>query len=193
MLIVDPHIITACKKGDRRAQNELYRLCYPFLMKICRQYTHDDQDAASFLNEGFMKILTNLDKWTGQGVFYSWMKKVMVHTLIDGFRRSRKYKEAISLKEQQELHMHDQRTDTNWADQQIDAEALLALVRKLPEMSSKVFNLFASEGMDYREIGELLGIHENTAKWHVFAARKKLKEWIYLQMHHKQEVRDGTF
>ncbi|MBK7428127.1 MAG: sigma-70 family RNA polymerase sigma factor [Saprospiraceae bacterium] len=190
MIIIDPTIIEGCIRGERRAQHTLYQACYVPLMKVCRQYTTDDQEAAAYLNEGFLKVFTHLEKWKGEGAFYAWAKRIVINTIIDGFRKSRKYKEMVHLKEDQDMKAFDVRVDLNWADQHMDAESLLVVVRRLPEMSAKVFNLFASEGMDYREIGGLLGIHENTAKWHVFQARKKLKEWIHPSTV-KQEVTNG--
>ncbi|MBK9417930.1 MAG: sigma-70 region 4 domain-containing protein [Flavobacteriales bacterium] len=47
-----------------------------------------------------------------------------------------------------------------------------------PDMSRKVFNLFAMDGYAHAEIAELLGISEGTSKWHVSHARQVLQQAI---------------
>ena len=68
--------------------------------------------------------------------------------------------------------------DFNEADQRFDAEDLERMIRDLPEMSQKVFNLYIVDGYNHKEIGEMLHISEGTSKWHLFTARKTLKETI---------------
>jgi RNA polymerase sigma-70 factor (ECF subfamily) len=45
--------------------------------------------------------------------------------------------------------------------------------------------LFAIDGYSHREIGDMLGISEQTSKWHTKIARKKLKELLKLEMSHE--------
>ena len=68
-MIIDPNILRACAEGDRRAQNELYRLCYSPLMSVCMRYKSDRDDAAAMLNVGFLKILQNIDKYQSSTPF----------------------------------------------------------------------------------------------------------------------------
>ena len=49
------------------------------------------------------------------------------------------------------------------------------MVRQLPSMTAKVFNLYAIDGYKHREIAEMLEMSENTSKWHLREARMKLK------------------
>jgi RNA polymerase sigma factor (sigma-70 family) len=68
--------------------------------------------------------------------------------------------------------------DYNEADKNFDAEELLALVRKLPPASQKVFNLYIIDGYNHKEIAEQLGMSEGTSKWHLSSGRKKLQEMM---------------
>ncbi len=60
-------------------------------------------------------------------------------------------------------------------------EDLMRLIEKLPETSGKVFRLYAIEGFNHREIGEKLTMSENTSKWHLSNARKKLQHLLKVQ------------
>jgi|GEM_PF-2338732 len=66
--------------------------------------------------------------------------------------------------------------DTASASLQLDYDYLIHLIRTLPPVTAHVFNLFAIDGYKHQEIALLLGISENTSKWHVSDARKKLQQ-----------------
>ena len=68
--------------------------------------------------------------------------------------------------------------DWNEAEQRLHVQYLETLLRQLPPMSQKVFNLFAVDGFSHREIAEMLHISEGTSKWHVSQARRQLQVWI---------------
>lgn len=68
--------------------------------------------------------------------------------------------------------------DFNEAAQTLEAEALEKMIQRLPDMSRKVFNLFAIEGYSHKEISEMLEISDGTSKWHVSFARKSLQAMI---------------
>ncbi len=65
--------------------------------------------------------------------------------------------------------------DYNEADKKFDAEELQMMIRSLPPVSQKVFNIYVIDGYNHKEIGEQLNISEGTSKWHLSSARKKLK------------------
>ncbi len=167
-----------CQGGDRKAQFQLYKSCYTSLMSVCLRYQQDEASAAAMLNEGFLKILTNLDKYRPEVSFVAWSKRIMINTLIDDFRKNRKVKELI---ESKDFHVEEPKVSTfdwNTADQQFDAEQLEYLIQQLPPMSQKVFNLFAIDGYSHREVAEALDISEGTSKWHLSSARQKLMEMM---------------
>jgi RNA polymerase sigma-70 factor (ECF subfamily) len=60
----------------------------------------------------------------------------------------------------------------------MEAEAFAALLQRVPDMSRKVFNLFAVDGYPHAEIATMLRISEGTSKWHVSHARKVLQDAI---------------
>ncbi|MCH2083434.1 MAG: RNA polymerase sigma factor [Saprospiraceae bacterium] len=185
---IDPQLIKDCKKGDRKAQYNLYRLCYPMLMGVCLRYHKQESDAVAVLNEGFLKILTKLDQFRSEVPFQAWIKRVMINTLIDDYRKNRKVKELIEYTDFQDYQLTESQIDWNEADKQFDAEQLERFIQKLPSMSQKVFNLFAIDGYTHKEIGEMLGISDGTSKWHLSSARKKLAEWLKRAMNSSKVI-----
>lgn len=173
--MVPPSLIDGCLRKDPRAEEDLYRLLYPMMLSICSRYEHNRQDAKGRMNEGFLKVLLNLGKRRPEVPFEAWVRRIMINTVIDGFRMERERK----TRERMELPMDAQvGAGVNDYLRHMEAEAFAELLRQVPEMSRKVFNLFAIDGFSHAEIAELLGISTGTSKWHVSHARQLLQRAI---------------
>ncbi|MFK7808795.1 MAG: RNA polymerase sigma factor [Saprospiraceae bacterium] len=177
-MAINPTLIKDCARGDRKAQFQLYKSCYGLLMSVCLRYRKQENDAVEMLNVGFMKILTNLNKYQDHIPFEAWSRRIMINTLIDDFRKNRKVRELIESTDFEHEKIYNDSVDYNEADLQFDADELQAMINQLPRMSGKVFNLFAIDGYSHKEIGKMLGISDGTSKWHLSFARKKLQGMI---------------
>jgi len=175
---ISNQLIKDCVRKDRKAQFQLYKSCFNLLMGICMRYKQDEQEAAEVLNVGFLKILNNLEKYKPETPFNAWIKRIMINTIIDDFRKNRKVRELIEYKDFSEEKNQIDFIDYSLADKVFDIEQLEAIIKQLPPVSQKVFNLFAIDGYGHREIGDLLGISDGTSKWHLSSARKKIKEML---------------
>lgn len=92
---VELDLITACINKERRAEYELYKRTYSYLMSICFRYVNSKDDASEMLNIGFMKIITNLHKYKPEVPFKMWARRIMINTLIDEFRKKKVRNERI--------------------------------------------------------------------------------------------------
>ncbi len=169
-MIVAPELIQRCLNEDRKAQFELYRLCFAFMMRICFRYTNQRADAEALLNQAFCKVLFGLEKYDSTYPFGAWLKRITVNTAIDEYRKNARrietYPEDVV---EEEFH------DFDPMNQQFGAEELMHMVRELPEQSREIFNLYAIDGYMHKEISEMLGVSISASKWHVANARKLLK------------------
>lgn len=175
-MTIQPKLIALCIKKDRKAEYELYKLTYSYLMNICMRYSKDKDTASESLNTGFLKILKSLATYKPEIPFKVWIRKVMINTLIDEYRKNKREREKITYVE--EYYDSSDFSDVNEALNRINYNQLLAQINLLPEATKKVFNLFAIDGYSHKEIGDMLMISEGTSKWHLNAARQKLKQYI---------------
>jgi RNA polymerase sigma factor (sigma-70 family) len=173
---IQPQLIALCIKQDRRAEYELYKLSYSYLMGICMRYSRDRDTASEMLNMGYLKILTNLSSYRPEVPFKSWIRRIMINTLIDEYRKNRKDRENLTYVES--YFDNTDYSDVNEALSRLNYANILEHIEHLPEATRKVFNLFVIDGFSHREISEVLGISEGTSKWHLNSARQKLKEQI---------------
>ena len=84
---VSEKLIRDCLKGKQQAQFELYRACFPVLMSVCVRYFRQRCDAESALNQGFLKILMNIEKFDNAKPFAGWIKRIMINSIIDEYRK----------------------------------------------------------------------------------------------------------
>tara|TARA_Y100001934_G_C12338255_1_gene768734 strand:+ start:726 stop:1277 length:552 start_codon:yes stop_codon:yes gene_type:complete len=173
---IEKHLLEGCIRGERKAQYELYKLCYGILMAVCFRYERNKEDAEFLLNKAFLKILNNLESYSSSVPFEAWIRRITINTAIDEYRKSQRSKVDYVEEPMQLASLSEM--DYNEAEKRFDAEELLALVQKLPPVSQKVFNLYIIDGYNHKEIAEKLGMSEGTSKWHLSSARKKLQEMM---------------
>ena len=131
---IDPQLLQAAHQGDRKAQYALYRVCFPVLMAVCMRYRRDEQEAVSALNSGFLKIINHLDRYRRDEVrFEAWIRRIMINTAIDEFRREKKWRELTVFSDTIEREYPDEPLDWNEAEQCLavacaDLEALNAVL-----------------------------------------------------------------
>ena len=162
-------LIKGCIRNDRRMQEVFYKQYCSSMLIICRSYAKNEQDAIEVLQDGFLKIFQQIDRYDStKASIYTWMRTIMIRTAIDFLRKRNKRQVAIEWKEE-----HDPTIDAE-ALERMSAQQILSLLQLLPATTRAVFNLYITEGYNHREIGEILNISEGTSKWHLSEARKYL-------------------
>ncbi|MBK7128133.1 MAG: sigma-70 family RNA polymerase sigma factor [Crocinitomicaceae bacterium] len=176
--MIDERLIEACRKNDRRAQEKLYEWYYVKVMPTCMRYHRNEEDARSVLNIGFVKICRNLDKLKPDTPFEAWARRILMNTIIDEFRKNKNYLQLVDAKEtDRELEIKSEVIENDvWS--KMETDVLMGLLKKLPDVSRKVFNLYVIDGYTHKEIGEMLEISDGTSKWHLSNARKLLRDMI---------------
>ena len=167
-----------CRKGNTRAQHKLFKYFYGSVMNVCMRYAGSTDEAVDMLNEGFLKVFSNLDKYENSGSFEAWLKRVVCNAALDYRRRYDKKVELVDIDEVQDSHLSD--FNVNDAISNISSNEIVGLIQQLPPVTRTVFNMFVFEGFSHREIAQQLNISESTSAWHVNNARYRLKEALKL-------------
>ena len=146
------------------------------MMSMCLKYTKDEDRALLILNDGFLKVFKHIGTYeASKASLYTWIRRIIINTAIDFLRKQRAYLDTEVLPAGT-----DEPGIDNEALNKLSGEALLKLIRQLPDATGLVFNLYAVDGFNHREIGTLLGISEGTSRWHLSEGRKQLKALINL-------------
>ncbi|MEM0997672.1 MAG: sigma-70 family RNA polymerase sigma factor [Bacteroidota bacterium] len=180
----ESELIAGCLKGSKRHQKALYDLFSGRMMGLCMRYAASEEEAEDILQEGFVTVFRKIDTYQGTGELGAWVRKVVLNAALMNYRRNKKHRFQVDIDEV----VHQPATDDN-IFQQLSARDLLAMVQLLPARCRMVFNLYAVEGYNHREIGEQLEISVGTSKSQFSRARHLLKEMI---AHESNRVRGNT-
>ena len=166
-------LIAGCLANNRKAQHGLYRQFYGFAMSIALRYSRDEHDAADIMSHAFVKVFKGIRTFdSSKGSLHAWIKRIIVNEGLDHIKGRSRFSENVEVETVAEPEIN------NVALQEMGAEEIMNLIKKLPPATHAVFILYAVEGYNHREIGERLGISEGTSKWHLSEARKTLQKQI---------------
>lgn len=176
-------LIQDCQNGKKASQYLLVQRYAGMLLTVCRRYAKDEAMAKDILQETFLRIFSNIDKYEPTGSFEAWMRRIAV-------RRSLQWLEKSCFQhEMQPLEMPDYQQIEPEISQQFDSEAIMRLLVGLSPGYRAVFNMYVVEGYNHQEIAEILGISENTSRSQLARARYLLQQkLVYLKITDRHEM-----
>jgi RNA polymerase sigma-70 factor (ECF subfamily) len=163
-------LLDSCQKGNRNGQDRLYREFYGYSLGICLRYSRTREEAIEIVNDGYIKIFSRLDRYTKGLSFKGWLRKVMINSAIDYFRRNEKHYHSLDIS-----HVHYETTSETALDK-LSEQEIIAAIQLLPPSYRMVFNLFVIEGYKHDEIANQLNISIGTSKSNLAIARSKLQK-----------------
>ena len=162
-------LIKACHKGNKESQKSLYLEFYAYAMSICIRYVNNRDEAAEILNDAFIKVFDNLNKFNLKKEFKPWLRTIIINTAINYYHKNQKLNFNEHLNEDiKEIAPDDPIS-------QLSYKELIGFVQELPPQYRAVFNLFVIEGYKHEEIAEMLKITVGTSKSNLARAKKNLK------------------
>jgi RNA polymerase sigma factor (sigma-70 family) len=168
-------LIRECIAGDRKAQYDLYNKFSGKMYFVCLRYAANADEAQDILQDGFVKIFKNLEKFRGEGSFEGWVRRIFVNTAIEQLRKK------VELKRIDETHENTLEAKDINAISRLSEKDILELIQGLSPGYRTVFNMYEIEGYSHREIGEILGISEGTSKSQLARAKGLLRKEIDLK------------
>ncbi|MGB5378206.1 RNA polymerase sigma factor [Muriicola sp.] len=161
-------LIQHCKKGDRKAQEQLYRKYASVLFGLCLKYSRNKTEAEDNLHDSFLTIFDKIEQFKFKGSFEGWLKRITVNTVLQKYRKQQ-YMNLVTdnLEEEQDV-------DYEYPD--IQLSTLLQYVQELPAKYRLTFNLYVLDGYTHKQISELLGTSQGTSKSNLSRAKKILQE-----------------
>lgn len=141
------------------------------MLSVCYRFAHNRQDAEDMLQEGFIKVFTQIASFESKGAFEGWVRRIMVHTCINFLKKQKKFSESIELSHaDQYVHVREDAIPGI-----MQAKQVVECIRLLPVGYKTVLNLFAIEGYSHKEIAEMLDIQESTSRSQFTRARTMLE------------------
>lgn len=163
-------------------QELLYHRFSSKMYAVCLRYCKDAEDAQDLLQDGFVKIFKNLEKFRGEGSFEGWIRRIFVNTSIEHFRKSVKNNAVTDTRE---IIIED----PSWnALDNLAEKDIIKMIQELSPGYRQVFNMYVIEGYSHKDIGDILGISEGTSKSQLARAKGILKKMAEEQSGNKKSA-----
>lgn len=152
-------ILVGCINNDPSAQRELYNRYSPKMLSVCYRFGNSREDAEDMLQEGFIKIFTQIHTFQNKGAFEGWIRRIIVHTCINFLKKNKKFSKSIDLDQADYLEVKEETMPSV-----MQARQIIECIRQLPLGYRTVLNLYAMEGYSHKEIADMLDIEESTSR-----------------------------
>lgn len=175
--MVTNEMIDAGIRGDDKAFHAIYKLTYSKLYPICLRYASSIEEALDWCQEGYLKLFTNLNKFTKLGSFEGWAKLMFRNFCIDQYRKA---KHDVLLYSTDITEVHDLGTDFEVKSlDKIDASQIFSIMNKeLNTTERVVFNMFVIDGYKHKDIAKELNIKITTIRSIYRRAKLKIRDKI---------------
>ncbi|MEC2157873.1 RNA polymerase sigma factor [Virgibacillus halodenitrificans] len=168
-------LIRKIKNGDQEAFEKLYNTYADYSLRTAYGITKNQSDASDIVQETFIKVYRNLDKYDMKKPFKPWFYQI----LINEAKRyiAKKSKQAISMETEQLLdYFNSKKTDS---DSEVWIEDLEVAMEELDDNHRTVLILKYLNEFKEKEIAEILELNVNTVKSRLYKARQRLKEIVW--------------
>ena len=170
-------LIDGCKSGDRKSQQQIYKLFYGKMYGVCLRYTKNEDQAKDILQDGFIKVFNSIEKYNFQGSFEGWVRRIVVNTAIDFFRKSKT--DFVLLGDEQAMEDFSEVVDDEEDEEgeyEFKASQVIEAMNELSPAYRTIFNLYLFENLTHKEIAEKLDISVGTSKSNFAKAKKNIKK-----------------
>ena len=169
--MTEEQMLAGTIKNNAAAQETLYNRFSPRMLGVCYRFAKSREDAEDMLQEGFIKIFTQLHQYRNEGALEGWIRRIIVHTCINIIKKNKKFADSVDL-----IHAHSLHTKEDMVPSIIQAKQVVECIRMLPLGYKTVLNLYAIEGYSHKEIGQMLDIEESTSRSQYTRAKVMLED-----------------
>jgi len=164
-------ILSGCLQNDAGAQRELYSRYSPKMLSVCYRFAHNREDAEDMLQEGFIKVFSQVHTFQNKGAFEGWIRRIMVHTCINHLKKNKKFNESVDI-----IYANGVQVREESVPSIVQAKQIVECIRLLPLGYRTVLNLYAIEGYSHKEISGMLDVEESTSRSQYTRAKQMLED-----------------
>src|SRR5438067_3627526 len=152
-------ILQGCVRNNAAAQKALYEKFSAKMLVVCYRYAHNREDAEDMLQEGFIKIFSQIRTFENRGALEGWIRRIIVHTCINILKKNKRFHESVDL-----IHANSIQVREESIPSVIQEKEVVECIKMLPIGYRTVLNLYAIEGFSHKEIAVMLDIEESTSR-----------------------------
>jgi len=169
--MTEEQMLAGSIKNNASAQEAFYNKFSPKMLGVCYRFAKNREDAEDMLQEGFIKIFTQLHQYRNEGALEGWIRRIVVHTCINVLKKNKKFAESVDIIHANSIHVKEDMIPSI-----MQAKQVVECIRMLPMGYRTVLNLYAIEGYSHKEIAGMLDIEESTSRSQYTRAKAMLED-----------------
>ncbi|MGN7386315.1 RNA polymerase sigma factor [Sporosarcina sp. SAFN-015] len=174
--------------GDKQAYAHIINKYKNQLYATILRMTKNPQDAQDFVQDAFIKVYRNLDKYDASGSFSGWIYRVAINHCMDEFRKKRYSMTQIVIDEERVVEPNHPELVFLKKEKSRQLERLIAT---LPEDERLIILLRYVNEISYEEIGEVMEVPTSTVRNKLHRAKKKMRETVKREGGYFHEMSNG--
>lgn len=169
--MTEEQMLAGCLQNDAASQDSLYSRFSPRMLGVCYRFAKNREDAEDMLQEGFIKVFSQIHQYRSEGALEGWIRRIMVHTCINALKKNKKFSECVDIAYAGNVGIREESIPSI-----MQAKEVVECIRSLPLGYRTVLNLYAIEGYSHKEIGNMLDIEESTSRSQYTRAKSMLED-----------------
>ncbi len=141
------------------------------MLGVCYRFAKNREDAEDMLQEGFIKVFTQIHQYRNEGALEGWIRRIIVHTCINNLKKNKKFADSLDIIHAKSIHINEELIPSI-----MQAKQVVECIRMLPIGYRTVLNLYAVEGYPHKDIAAMLDIEESTSRSQYTRAKAMLEE-----------------
>src|SRR5215217_2823775 len=164
-------MLHGCLSNIASAQEALYNRFSPKMLGVCYRFSKNREDAEDMLQEGFIKVFSQIHQYRSEGALEGWIRRIVVHTCINVLKKNKKFSDSVDITFANGIGIREENIPSI-----MQAKEVVECIRLLPIGYRTVLNLYAIEGYSHKEIGDVLDIEESTSRSQYTRAKAMLED-----------------
>ncbi len=164
-------ILAGCLENNAASQDALYLRYSPRMLGVCYRFAKNREDAEDMLQEGFIKVFSQIHQYRNEGALEGWIRRIIVHTCINVLKKNKKFSDCVDIAQAGGIGIREESIPSI-----MQAKEVVECIRLLPLGYRTVLNLYAIEGYSHKEIAGVLDIEESTSRSQYTRAKSMLEE-----------------
>jgi len=164
-------MLGGCLSNNAASQEALYSRFSPRMLGVCYRFAKNREDAEDMLQEGFIKIFSQIHQYRSEGALEGWIRRIIVHTCINLLKKNKKFSDSLDISFAGGVGVREENIPSI-----MQAKEVVECIRLLPIGYRTVLNLYAIEGYSHKEIGGMLDIEESTSRSQYTRAKAMLED-----------------
>ena len=156
--------------GKKERFDQLFKDSRDRIYRLCRLYTADTDYQKDLMQEIFLKVWINIDKFKGNSSISTWIYRIAINTCLTSITLLKKEGEMRKVISEQSLLIPESTGDIN-----AQVAWLVGAVNKLEPVDRSLITLYL-ESFSHREIGEIMGMSEGSIRVRIHRIRQHLSE-----------------